>query len=75
MDDAGPGSLMSETVKLLWKADQSLPDIATGAKVNYYWLRKFKHGEVVNPSVNTVQRVFEYLHGAPLFPEMVVTEQ
>ena len=48
---------------------QSMPKIAEILGISYYWLRKFKSGEVDDPSVNTVEKLYEYLSGKKLLPE------
>ena len=60
-----PGTLMLETQKLL--KDQDLLDIYSKTGISFYWLRKFSSGEFKNPSVNRVQRLYEFLKGQPLF--------
>ena len=65
-----PGTLMNETIRLLDNLPdgQSLPDFASDMGISYYWLRKFKSGEIPNPSVNKVQKLYERLTGRPLLP-------
>ncbi len=59
-------SLMSKTRELLRNRDMSLPDIANATDVPFYWLRKFNYGEIKSPSVNRVQKLYEYLVGRKL---------
>lgn len=59
-------ALMEETRKLLKDSQKSLPTIYTETGINFYWLRKFKSGQFKDPSVNTVQKLYEYLTGRPL---------
>lgn len=54
---------MRATLRLLDETDKSLPDIANAVGVSFYWLRKFKSGEISNPSVNRVERLYNYLSG------------
>jgi hypothetical protein len=64
----GTGSLMIETHKLL-KArskEQTLPVISDATGIPFYWLRKFIGLEVSDPSVNRVQKLYEYLKGRQL---------
>lgn len=58
--------LLDRTHELLSSSDQSVEEIAKGADVTFYWLRRFKQGTILDPSVNRVQKVYEYLAGAPL---------
>lgn len=70
-------TLMEETRELLDNDDKrvtkarglSLPKIAEDLNISYYWLRKFKSGEIKDPSVNTVQRLYEFLSGKQLIRE------
>jgi hypothetical protein len=59
-------TLHERTLELLRTSDKSTADIASGADVNFYWLRKFRGGGFEDPSVNRVQKVYEFLTGAPL---------
>lgn len=61
-------NLMQRTIELLDNPPEgkSLPEIATDLHISYYWLRKFKSGEIKDPSVNKVQVLYEYLTGKPL---------
>jgi len=61
-----PGPLMRRTRELLNASEKGLLDIFTETGLPFYWLRKFKNGEFVNPSVNRVQYLYEYLSGKPL---------
>lgn len=56
---------MLETQKLL--KDQDLLVVYSETGISFYWLRKFAVGEFKNPSVNRVQRLYEFLKGQPLF--------
>jgi hypothetical protein len=59
-------SLHEKTLRLLKESPKSTADIANGAEVNFYWLRKYRSGGFEDPSVNRVQKVYEYLTGTPL---------
>lgn len=61
-----PRSLHSETLRLLLANEKSLLDVHAESGVAFYWLRKFKEGSIRNPSVNTVQTLYEYLTGRAL---------
>ncbi len=62
------GTLMRETLRLLKARRETLVNISTETGIPFYWLRKFLGGEVDNPSVNRVQRLYEYLSGRTLLP-------
>lgn len=55
-------SLLDRTKKLLDdRGDTSLQEIATGADVSIDWLRSFSCGRAKNPSVLTLEKLFQYL--------------
>ena len=55
-------NLKQTTLELLGKPDtDTLQQIAVGAGVNFYWLRKFTRGEIPNPSVDRVQKLYDFL--------------
>ncbi len=62
----GPLSLMTETQRLLKQRSRTLLDVANDTGIPFYWLRKFHYGEIDNPSVNRVQKLYEYLAGKKL---------
>lgn len=49
------------TLELLKQDDRSTMDIAQGAEVPYHWLAVFRRGDITNPSVDRVIRLYEYL--------------
>lgn len=55
------GLLMKKTIELLRGRDLLL--VYKETNISYYWLRKFLAGRFANPSVNRVQRLYEYLSG------------
>jgi hypothetical protein len=55
------GTLMEETIRLLRERTKAFPNIAQETGISFYWLRKFAYHEVADPSVNTVQKLYEYL--------------
>lgn len=59
-------SLMEITRQMLKDSKKSLPEIYKESGIPFYWLRKFASGEIKNPSVNRVQRLYEYLSGTSL---------
>lgn len=60
-----PNSLMVETTKLIKTANLIKISFETG--IPFYWLRKFKEGAYLNPSVNRVQCLYEHLSNTKLF--------
>jgi predicted transcriptional regulator len=62
-------SLMNETLRLLKERNQTLPEVASATDIPFYWLRKFHYGEVKNPSVNRIQKLYEFLSGRKLINE------
>ncbi len=59
-------TLLERTYALLDESDISLPELFKQTGVPFYWLRKFKQREVKHPSVNRVQRLYEFLSGRRL---------
>ena len=59
-------SLMAKTKELLDKDERSLLDLHKECQISYYWLRKFKSGVLIDPSVNKVQALYEFLSGTAL---------
>ena len=63
-------SLHATTLRLLDARIASkqitLLDLHKETGLSFYWLRKFKSREVPDPSVNRVQRLYEYLVSHPL---------
>lgn len=59
-------SLMSQTWRLLKYRGQTLAEIQAGTGIPHYWLRKFLGREIKDPSVNRVQKLYEYLTGKAL---------
>jgi hypothetical protein len=60
------GSLHNRTLDLLKQSEVPLPEIYKETHLPYYWLKKFSSGEIRDPSVNRVQRLYEYLAGKQL---------
>lgn len=56
-----PGSLITKTYVLLDESNLSLPDLFKETGIPFYWLRQFKGRIFVNPSVNRVQCLYEFL--------------
>lgn len=61
-----PGKLMRRTLELLRDRQVTRRAIydATGIKLD--WLQKFEQRQIDNPSVNTVERLYEFLSGKEL---------
>jgi len=59
-------SLHSLTLALLRESRESTFEVATGTGLTYSWIVAFAAGRMDNPSVNKVQRLYEYLTGKPL---------
>lgn len=59
-------SLLQRTTELLTQRKDTLPNIATDAHLPIHWLRKFRYGQIKDPSVNRVQRLYEYLTNSEL---------
>lgn len=58
------GSLMARTLQLLQL--RQLTDVSRDTGISLYWLLKFRSGLIKNPSVNTVQRLYEHLTNTKL---------
>lgn len=63
---ANKGSLHDRTLLLLKESGATLPEIYKETHLPYYWLKKFSSGEIRDPSVNRVQRLYEFLSGKRL---------
>lgn len=55
------GSLHRRTLDLLKQSGVPLHEIYKETHLPYYWLKKFRSGEIRNPSVNRVQPLYEFL--------------
>lgn len=56
------GSLLEKTLDLLRNHRQkTLREIEDATELPYYWLRKMASGEIADPGVNRVQKLYEYL--------------
>lgn len=58
------GSLHARTLELLQATKESLMQVSKNAGVPYFWLNAL--GRTKGPSVNRVQKVYEYLAKKPL---------
>lgn len=59
-------SLRDKTIYLLVTHDKSLAQIAKENNINYNWLCSFSRGKSINPGVNTIQKLYEYLTNTKL---------
>ena len=59
-------SLYHKTLFLLRKDKRSTKEIANSSGLPQFWLRNFRQGMIINPSVNKVQFLYEYLTGKEL---------
>lgn len=55
------GRLHSKTLELLKAYPLTLPAVYKDTGIPYYWLKKFKADEIADPSVNRVEKLYEYL--------------
>jgi len=63
--------LWNRTLELLEQTDKTIPEICVGAHVNHSWLMSIKYGlgkrgHIRNPSVDKVERLYEFLSGKQL---------
>ena len=58
-----PQTLLEKTLALLQDDSRTLPEIYRDTGIPFYWLRKFARGEIQDPSVNRVQKLYEHLSG------------
>jgi hypothetical protein len=65
-DSTPPGTLYERTRELLKTDPRGILDIHKASNVPFYWLRKFQGGEIKDPGVNRVQRLYEFLTDRPL---------
>lgn len=56
-----PLQLMRRTQALLDSDDRSLAEIFKQSGLPFYWLKKFKAGRIKQPSVNRIQKLYEFL--------------
>lgn len=59
-------TLLQKTVTLLNKSTQPLNDIAEKSGLPYDWLVGIKYERIKEPSVNRIQKLYEYLTGKRL---------
>ena len=61
-------SLVVRTRFLLLRDKRSTNQVATAAGVPFYWLRKFRTGEILSPGADPVQKLYEFLTNKKLVP-------
>lgn len=66
MQQIDNASLLKRTTQLLTTREDTLPNIAADTDLSVHWLRKLKHGQIKDPSVNRIQRLYEYLTNSEL---------
>lgn len=59
-------SLLKKTKELLGEHEGTYFDIYDGTGIQPTWLSALATGKMKNPSVNKVQRLYEFLRGQPL---------
>lgn len=59
-------TLYEQTLKLLIASELTILDIAERADLPYDWLVSIRYDRVKNPSVNRIQKLYEFLTGKPL---------
>lgn len=56
-----PGTLYKKTIDLFNADTRPVEQIARESKLPFYWLRKLRSGNVSDPGVNRVQKLYEFL--------------
>lgn len=59
-------SLFDRTCALLSATDKPLPEVARDTGLPVSWLKKLKYGKIDDPSVNRIQRLYEFLSGSQI---------
>ena len=54
-------SLYKVTRQLLQCSEEGVWEISTKTGLGYFWLRQLKAGNIVDPGVNKIQKLYEYL--------------
>ena len=60
------GTLHKKTLQLLSEDPRTIMEISVAAEVRYHWLQQLYQKPIPNPSVNTVQKLYEHLSGKKL---------
>ena len=58
--------LHRKTLALVQKDKRTTLEIASAAEVPYHWLAVFRRGNIRNPSVDRVVKLYEHLTGVQL---------
>lgn len=63
-------SLLARTLALLKNRRESmpLPRIAKESGLNYEWLKKLSYGQIPDPGVIKIEKLFAYLNRGPAAP-------
>jgi hypothetical protein len=61
-----PGTLLSLTRAMLQEDQRDLLTIHKESGLPFYWLKDMKAGRIKSPSVNRVQRLYEFYSSKPL---------
>ena len=67
MPESSSRSLKYRALVLLNESPLADREIAKAIGISAPWIRLFKNGDIKAPNVDTVQRLYEYLSGKPLF--------
>jgi hypothetical protein len=59
-------TLYQKTLKLLEESELSLNQISEDADLPYDWLVAVRYDRIKNPSVNRIQKLYEFLNGSKL---------
>lgn len=65
-DTEAGNSLLAHTRELLRKTQRPYLDIYSDTGLSPNWLSQMLHGRIKEPSVNKVQKLYEYLSGKSL---------
>jgi hypothetical protein len=60
------GSLHRRTLELVNTCGLNVPELFRQTGIPFYWIRKFMQGDVTNPPVDRVQKLYELLSGKTL---------
>lgn len=66
-EPAEVNSLKYRTLLMLTSSSQTDREVAKAIGVSTPWVRLFRQGDIQAPNVDTIQRLYEYLAGRPLF--------
>ena len=62
----GRGSLMTATINLMRRSEQSTTDISVATGIAVDWLNRFRGNRIDDPGVNRVEVLYCYLSGKQL---------